>query len=137
MAFDPASDFPLGTRRPDLVRTPGGLALEGVSLAGLRDGTVVAADMQATPATIRLQAEVARAAGRAPLAENLERAAELSAVDATTILDAYTALRPHRSTGPELEAWAARFEQEHAAPRTAAFIREAAAAYARRGLLKP
>lgn len=136
MTFDPATDYPLGTRRPDLVRTPAGRSLDEITLAALRDGSLPADDVQATPATIRLQAEVARAAGRAPLAANLERAAELSTVDAATILAAYTALRPHRSTAAELEAWAVRFERDHAAPVTAAYIREAAAAYARRGLLK-
>lgn len=135
MEFDPRRDYPLGARRPDLVRTPSGRALDELSLAALRDGSLTAGDMRATPETIRRQAEVARAAGRAPLAENLERAAELALVDAATILDVYTALRPHRSTAAELEAWAARLEGEFDAPLSAAFVREAASAYARRGLL--
>ena len=53
-----------------------------------------------------------------------------------TILEIYTALRPHRSTAAELDAWADRLEHELAAPLTAAFVREAAAAYAERGLLR-
>src|SRR5206468_9649649 len=28
VAFDPSSDYPLGANRPDLVRTPGGIALD-------------------------------------------------------------------------------------------------------------
>jgi propanediol dehydratase small subunit len=51
------------------------------------------------------------------------------------VLEAYTALRPHRSTAAELAALAERLEHEHAAPRTAAFVREALAVYERRGLL--
>src|SRR5882762_1781601 len=34
MAFDPSSDYPLGSSRPDLVRTPGGLALDELELHG-------------------------------------------------------------------------------------------------------
>ena len=101
--FDPQVDYPLGSRRPELVRTPSGLSLDEVGL-----------DTQ--------------------LAENLERAAELALVPDDALLDVYTALRPHRSSGSELEDWAVRLEG-WGAVRTAAFVREAAAAYAERGLL--
>jgi propanediol dehydratase small subunit len=57
-------------------------------------------------------------------------------VPAETILEIYTALRPHRSTAEELEAWATRLETELSAPLTAAFVREAATAYFERGLLE-
>jgi propanediol dehydratase small subunit len=134
VAFDPLSDYPLGTRRPDLVSTPGGVPLGDVTLDALRAGTLDADEIRATPATLRLQAEVARAAGRVQLAENLERAAELAAVPDDLLLDVYTALRPRRATSGELEEWATRLDS-HDAPRTAAFVREAAAAYAERGLL--
>ena len=134
--FDPAVDYPLGTQRPDLVATPSGLRLEDVTLDALRTGAVSADDIRATPETLRLQAEVARATGREPLAANLEQAAELAAVPAETILDIYAALRPHRSAPEELEAWAARLEREFAAPATAAFVREAQAVYAERSLLR-
>lgn len=129
-------DYPLGARRPDLVRTPSGRPLAELTLDALRAGSLDSDDMRATPLTIRRQAEVARAAGRAPLADNLERAAELALVDAATILDVYTALRPHRSSAAELDAWVVRLEGELASPLTAAFVREAATAYARRGLLR-
>ena len=91
-------------------------------------------DLRATPETLRRQAAVAEAVGRKALAENLERAAELAAIPAETILDVYTALRPHRSTEDELEAWAANLE-DAGAPLSAAFVREAAEVYASRGLL--
>ena len=50
------------------------------------------------------------------------------------LLEIYTALRPRRSTGAELEAWAVRLDG-HGAAETAAFVREAVAVYAERGLL--
>ena len=134
MAFDPANDYPLGTRRPDLVSTPGGMPLGEVTLEALRAGELDAAEMRATPATLRMQAKVALAAGRTQLAESLERAAELAACPDDLLLEVYTALRPRRATASELEEWAARLDG-HEASRTAAFVREAAAAYAERGLL--
>ena len=134
MAFDPFRDYPLGTTRPDLVFTPGGVPLGEVTLDALRAGTLEPDEMRATPATLRLQAEVAVAAGRTQLAESFERAAELAAVPDDVLLDVYTALRPRRATAGELEAWASRLEA-YDATETAAFVREAAAAYAQRGLL--
>jgi len=134
MSFDPKRDYPLGARRPELVTTPSGTPLAEVTLDAVRAGRVSRDDIRATPETLRRQAAVARAAGREALAENLERAAELAGVPDHLLLDVYTALRPGRATGPELEAWAARLE-EHEAVRTAAFVREAAAVYEERGLL--
>ncbi len=134
MSFDPKRDYPLGTRRPDLVSTPGGVPLAEVTLDALRAGRIDASEIRATPATVRLQAEVARSADRAPLAESLERAAELAGVPDDLLLAVYTALRPRRATAAELEEWAARLES-HGAVKTAAFVREAAAAYDERGLL--
>src|ERR687892_657896 len=134
MEFDPKRDYPLGTKRPDLVSTPGGIPLDGVTLEALAAGRIGAAEIRATPATLRLQAEVARAAGRDPLAATLERAAELAAVPDELLLAVYTALRPRRATAAELEEWAGQLNG-HGAEKTAAFVREAAVAYAARGLL--
>ncbi|MEP6812978.1 MAG: diol dehydratase small subunit [Actinomycetota bacterium] len=135
MAFDPIADYPLGTQRPDLVRTPGGLRLDELTLDALRSGRLDASEMRATAETLELQAQVALAAGRAQLAANLQRAAELTSVPDEVILEVYTALRPHRSTGDELESWADRLEREFQATLTAAFVREARLVYTKRNLL--
>ncbi len=135
MDFDPARDYPLGRRRPDLVTTPSGLRQDDVTVEALREGSLEADDIRATAETIRRQAAVALAAGRRQLAENLERAAELAGVPGETVLEIYTALRPRRATAAELEAWAERLEREFAAPQTAGFVREALAVYEQRGLL--
>jgi len=134
VAFDPKSDYPLGTRRPDLVSTPGGIPLDEVTLEAVRTGAVGAGEMRATPETLRLQSEVALAAGRTQLAESLDRAAELAAVPDELLLEVYTALRPRRASAAELEEWASRLEG-YDAVKTAAFVREASAVYAARGLL--
>jgi len=134
MGFDPTVDYPLGSRRPDLVETPSGLALDDVTLEAARAGTLVASDVRATAATLERQAAVARAAGRHQLADNLERAAELTHVPDDRLLEIYTALRPGRSAAAELEEWARRLDEWNA-PLTAAFVREAAVAYVERGLV--
>ena len=134
MPFDPLRDYPLGSNRPDLVSTPGGRPLEEVTLDALRAGTLGADEIRATPDTLRLQADVARAAGRTQLAENLQRAAELATVPDELLLEVYTSLRPGRATAAELEEWASKLEDLEAV-QTAVFVREAAAAYADRGLL--
>ena len=134
MEFDPNRDYPLGARRPELVTTPSGTPLAEVTLAAAREGRLAAAEIRATPETLRRQADVARAAGRSQLAENLERAAELASVPDDELLEIYTALRPRRSTAAELASWAERLDG-WGASRTAAFVREAAAVYSERRLL--
>jgi propanediol dehydratase small subunit len=131
VAFDPQRHYPLGTERPDLVSTPGGLLLDELSLNG--EG-VESSELRVRPETLRLQADVAAAAGRPELAANLRRAAELAPLADETILAVYTALRPRRSTAPELEDWSRRLD-EWQAPLTAAFVREALGVYRERGLL--
>jgi propanediol dehydratase small subunit len=137
VAFDPIADYPLGTQRPDLIRTPGGLGLDELTLDALRSGRLEASEMRATGATLELQAQVAVAAGRAQLAANLRRAAELTGVPDEVILEVYTALRPHRSSADELESWADRLERDFQAVATAAFVREARVVYEQRNLLLP
>jgi propanediol dehydratase small subunit len=132
-SFDAQAHYPLGLKRPDLVTTPGGIPLAELTLDSEH---VDAAELRATPATLRLQAEVAAAAGRPQLAANLLRAAELAPLPDETILEIYTALRPRRSSEAELEAWTERLEQL-GAPLTAAFVREAKHVYGKRGLLAP
>ena len=131
MGFDPSRDYPLGTKRPDLVRTPGGTPLADLALG---DGLLAWPELRASPETLRLQSEVARAAGQPQLADNLVRAAELAPLPDETVLAIYTALRPGRSSAAELEEWAARLD-EWRAPATAAFVREAAQVYAERAIL--
>ena len=122
-------EYPFG--RDGDVRTPGGLRLAELELG---DERVSRDELRATPDTLRLQADVAEAAGRAQLAANQRRAAELSVVPEDVVLELYTALRPRRSRASDLERWAQRLD-DAGAPLTAAFVREAAEVYEERGLL--
>ena len=120
--------YPLSENHPDRLRTPSGLRYEDLTLEALTEGRAGMEDLRVTAEALRMQAEIARAAGRRQLAENLERAAELTQVPEEEILENYEALRPGRATRDQLEQLAARLERDYGALRTAALIREAAEA---------
>lgn len=92
--------------------------------------------MEITRETLSEQARTARAAGFTQLAENFERAAELTAVPAADLLRFYELLRPGRSSHQELLAAADELERKHGASINAEFVREAAAVYLARGLFR-
>jgi propanediol dehydratase small subunit len=133
--LDPRRDFPLATRRSELIRTPTGKRLEELTLEAVLRGDVTAEDLRITPSTLRLQAEVADAVRRPQLGENMRRAAELTAVPDARILEIYNALRPRASTKQQLLEIAGELEDSYGAPANAAFVREAAEVYERRGCL--
>ena len=128
--------YPLMDHAQSALHTAGGKALDDVTLAALADGALHAADVAADAETLRRQAEIARGAGYGQLAENLTRAAELTAVPNEELLAMYEQLRPGRSTVEELLTLAGRLENRYQAPTTAAYVRDAAAVYRRRGLCK-
>lgn len=133
--LDPARDYPLGSKRPELVATPDGTPLSELTLDRLRAGLLGGEDVRATAETLGMQADIADAVGRPELGENLRRAAELTRVPNDAVMAIYTALRPGRSSSDGLESWAVMLEDEYDAPRLAAFVREANDAYRERGLL--
>ncbi|KAA0097662.1 diol dehydratase small subunit [Mycolicibacterium sp. P1-18] len=99
------------------------------------NGNLSLADLRMDPATLAHQAVVAEEDGNPQLAENFLRAAELALIDDEDVMRLYEALRPHRSTAEELEALRTSLETRGAA-RCAELVRQAAAVYARRGLLR-
>lgn len=105
------------------------------SLDDVRSGAVTMADFRITPQTLRDQARVAREQANPQLAENFERAAELAGFEDADVLALYELLRPRRASAADL-AERADWLEGNGAPRTAALVREAAAVYARRGLLR-
>ncbi|HKT03766.1 MAG TPA: diol dehydratase small subunit [Rugosimonospora sp.] len=106
-----------------------------LTLEALRREELGADDVRIHPETLEHQARVAEAHANPQLAENFRRAAELATLPEQEVLALYEALRPRRSTGDELDALAASLAARGAA-RCAALVREAAAVYARRGLLR-
>jgi len=106
------------------------LTLDAVMSADLR-----AVDVRITAEALSHQAQVAESDGNPQLAENLRRAAELTAFEDAEVLAIYDALRPNRSSSAELEQLADRLAS-HGAPLCARLVSEALDAYRRRGLLR-
>jgi propanediol dehydratase small subunit len=129
------ADYPLAEKRPELIAGRRGKTLDDITLDGLVAGEVSLEDLRITPEALRMQAEIARAAGRPMLAENFLRAAELVDVPQDVVMAVYELLRPGRSKdkAPLLEA-ARKLREEHKAERMAHFVEEAAGVYERRGL---
>ena len=128
-------DYPLAETRPEEIRGKRGLALQDITLAAVLAGEVTMEDLQITPKALQDQAEIAADAGRATLALNFGRAAELVGVPQDLIMSTYELLRPGRArSAQELYDRAAQLRAQYAAPQIAAFIEEAADIYVRRGL---
>ncbi|MEN4475234.1 diol dehydratase small subunit [Mycolicibacterium cosmeticum] len=105
------------------------------TVAAAVEGRLGLADLRMDPATLAHQAVVAEEHGNPQLAENFLRAAELALIDGEEVMALYEALRPHRSTAAELEALRVSL-QNRGAVRCAELVAQAAAVYARRGLLR-
>lgn len=134
--LNPASDYPLAAKRPELVKSPTGKSLAEITMDKVLHGDVKAEDVRISPDTLRLQAEIADGVGRTQLANNMRRAAELTAIPDERILEIYNALRPYRSTKAELLAIADELDARYGAKINAAFVREAAGVYERRNRLR-
>jgi len=129
------ADFPLAEKRPEMVRGRRGKQLGEITLDAVLADRVTLEDLRITAEALRQQAEIARAAGRPTLAENFERAAELTDVPQDVIMRTYELLRPGRAgSKDELLARAQLMRETYGARQLAAFIEEAAEIYERRGL---
>ena len=106
-----------------------------ITVAAAMAGHMTVADIRLTPDVLRAQASTAAANGNAQMAASLERAAEMCSLADDDIMALYEALRPHRSTAAELEAWVSRL-REAGAVACADFVADARTAYARRDLLR-
>lgn len=129
------ADYPLAEKRPDLVEGARGKPLDALTLEAVVDGAVTMEDLRITPAALRLQADIARSAGRPTLGQNFERAAELVEVPQDEVMAIYELLRPGRAQSKaDLLTAAANLRETYGATRMAAFVEEAAEVYERRGL---
>ena len=128
--------YPLGEKMPDKVKSATGKVLSSFSLEKVKSGELTAEDFRIAPETLELQAQVADSVDRESLARNMRRAAELIAVPDDQLLSVYNAMRPYRSTKSELYGIADELETKYKCTVNAAFIREAADVYEKRGRLK-
>ena len=131
-----APEYPLFENAPENIRAGSGRSLPEITEEAARAGDLTMADLQISAETLRAQAQVARAAGYEQLAGNLARAAELTAVPNDEVLRMYSYLRPGRATHNQLLAMATALEDQYHASECAKLVREAAAVYQQRGLLR-
>jgi propanediol dehydratase small subunit len=134
--LDYRRDYPMAFKRPELVKTATGKSLADITLDAVVSGAVKAEEIRITPQTLEYQAQIGESIGRPQFARNLRRAAEMTTVPDERILEMYNSLRPNRSTKAELLAIADELESKYGAKVCAAFVREAAGVYERRGVLK-
>ena len=134
--LDAKKDYPLGQKRPDLVRSATGLSLNEITLEKAASGKLTFDDVRIRPETLEYQAQICESAGRPHLAKNLRRAAEMTRIPDARVLEIYNALRPYRSTKQELLDIASELENKYQAKICAAFVREATQVYEKRNRIK-
>lgn len=127
-------NYPLAATGRTVVQTATGKNVSEITLEAVLAGELGPRDVAVAPETLRLQATFAEEGGNPQLAENLRRGAELVAFSDDELLRFYEMLRPGRSSADELDSLAEALE-ERGAERCAALVREARAAYVRRGLI--
>ena len=128
--------YPLREHAAETLRAHSGRPLHEISAEAVAAGEVSGADLRTHADTLRQQADIARANNFPQLAANLLRAAELTDVPNDELLRIYETLRPERASYDELMRLADYLEGTYSARENAAFIREAAAVYRERGLLR-
>ena len=131
-----SENYPLSEKMSDKIKAQSGMNFEDITLDKVINGQIKSEDIRISPETLEMQAQVAESVGRDAFASNLRRAAELIAVPDKRILEIYNSLRPYRSTKAELYAIADELENQYNCKINAAFVREAADVYERRGRLK-
>jgi len=133
----PRNIYPLSEKAPEKAVSASGMPLGDLTLDVIVSQRVDAADIRISADVLRLQAGIARDAGRDRLALNFERAADLVAVPQDLILDTYEMLRPGRITEPQLLTERAKMlRRDYGANGIAALIDEAVAVYERRNLFR-
>lgn len=134
--LDAGKDYPLASKRPELVKSASGLAFGDIRLDKVVSGKISFDDIKIRPETLEFQAQIADSIGRPRLASNLRRAAEMTRIPDQRVLEMYDSLRPYRCTKQELLDMATELESTYQAKICAALVREAAEIYENRGRLK-
>ena len=122
--------------KKDTIYTFSGRSIDELTIQGILSDDLTAEDFRIHSETLNHQARVSEEAGYTQLAENLRLAAELTHMSNEEVLDIYNTLRPRRTSYKEMIDMAERLQNEFTAPLTAAFVREAAAVYLKRGIVK-
>lgn len=133
----PLDLYPISENAPEKAVSASGMPLGDLTLDAVVSERIGAGDIRISAEVLRLQASIARDAGRDRLALNFERAADLVGVPQDLILDTYEMLRPGRISEPRpLKERAELLRREYGANAIAALIDEAVAVYERRNLFR-
>ena len=130
------TEYPLRDSKADELITPSGRPLSDITADAIDAGELTGEDLRTHADTLRQQAQIARQGGYPQLAANLQRAAELTDVPNEELLKIYELLRPERASFEELARLADYLEDTYDAAENAAFIKDAAAVYRERNLLR-
>jgi len=132
-----ARDYPTAEKSPDRVAGRRGKPLDDLTLDAAVDGDLEMEDLRITPEALLRQADIAKSVGRAALAGNFERAAEMTRLPQDEIMRVYELLRPGRAKSKsELQDIADSLRSRYETPALASFVEEAAAIYETRGLFR-
>ena len=129
-------EYPLRDSQAEALFTHSGRRLSDVTAEAIAAGELRGDDLRVHADALRQQAAIARAGGYPQLAANLSRAAELTDAPNDELLRIYELLRPERASYAELARLADYLEETYGASENAAFIRDAAAVYRERDLLR-
>ena len=130
------TEYPLRDSKANELLTHSGRPLSDITAAAIAAGELSGEDLRTHADTLRQQAQIARQSGYPQLAANLRRAAELTDLPNEELLKIYELLRPERASYEELVRLADYLQVTYDAAENAAFIKDAAAAYRERGLIK-
>lgn len=132
---EPAA-YPLADTSADLLKAKSGKPFREVTYEGLIAGTVTGDDLKTNAQTLKLQADIARQAGKTQFADNLVRASEMVSIPDEEVLRIYNLLRPNRTDKKTLLENARMLREQYQAVHTARLLEEAAEVYEKRGILK-
>lgn len=129
------ADYPLLEKHRDIIKTPTGKPISDITLDALVKGDVSVEDVRISAEMLMNQADIAESAGKRQVAENLRRAAEMTAIEDDVVIKMYDMLRPNRATKEQLIEMAETLKTSYHAERLAKLVSEACEVYEKRGIL--
>ena len=134
--LDAIKDYPIYEKRPELIKTQTGKSVDEINIENILSGKITPEDCRISAETLEYQAQIQESFGNPQIAANFRRAAEMTRIPDDRILQIYNCMRPHVSSKEELLAIAEELETQYQAAVNASLIREAAAVYEERHMLR-
>lgn len=129
-------DYPLYEKRPELIKTHTGKAVDEINIENILSGVITAADCRISAETLEYQSQIEDSVGNPQLAANFRRAAEMTRIPDDRIIQIYNCMRPHVSTKEELLDIVKELETKYDAKINAALLREAVEVYEERNMFR-